>query len=228
MKKDVHEKIQQEVDEIISQLTQQGFAVRQSPTANQLPPQLGNIQPDLLACSENENLVIEFIYGENEEKLAKIESLFSSISNLKNWDLRIVHIPRKQGHVKRKPIDIDSITKRIAVAQRVTYEEKDMVGYLVLWTALEALLKRVLDLYYSPFEPSEKTKSGRPYLNTLLKEAYSVGLINKKEMDDLQRLVKLRTSLVHGEAIPYYRVVLFTKVEKVAGRLLAEINNWSE
>lgn len=223
MKKEIKEMVQQEIDDSITRLIKEGYDVKQMPSANQLPPQLKNLTPDLLATSENENVIIEFLYGKNEEKLAKIESLFSSISNLEHWELRIVNIPKKQSSAKRKSLTADSIARRITVAQKLMYEEKDMVGYLILWTAVEALLQRNLDSCHSPFEPSSKTKSGRPYLNTLMKEAYSIGLINKKDMDELQRLSRLRTSLVHGETIPYFRTVLFMKVEKIANRLLAEI-----
>lgn len=149
-----------------------------------------NFEPDLLLRRGDEHLVVEvkrvgFVSGRAVSVIRK------QVEAIPNWQFELKLIPPDRMLRAARPVEKE-IRDRIDVAQKLATEGFDSEAFILTWTAVEAVLRDLLD---------EAETDRSESIADLFRRAYEEGAITDAELRQLQRGFQVRNRLVHGFAV---------------------------
>jgi uncharacterized protein YutE (UPF0331/DUF86 family) len=180
--------------EVANEYKAKGYEVFIEPTKNQRPDFLGNFQPDLIAISTVDKVVVEVKSKTSLKESGNLEALARLVEKHKDWRLELVLTnPREQNTSTEEwsLLPIEDLQLRITQANDLleNLQQPDS-AMLLLWVAAEATLQ-----YIAKRESVNLTRQS-PKL--LIKELLSLGIINKQAYVTLTRAADFRNRIVHG------------------------------
>ena len=184
------------VESLIKKYRDEGFTVIQNPKANQLPFDLDNYQPDILATkNQNESgLIIEVKTSISPVSVERLQSVAEEISRHPGWrfllvtleDIEAESLPGTSEELPSWEELIDHFSQVSKLIENNNIEP----AFLFLWSVFEgALRKRSLDVSI----PIERLPAIR-----LLRSMYSLGELSISEFDIIQACLEERNRLAHG------------------------------
>ena len=213
------------VESLIKKYRDEGFTVIQNPKANQLPFDLDNYQPDILATkNQNESgLIIEVKTSISPVSVERLQSVAEEISRHPGWrfllvtleDIEAESLPGTSEELPSWEELIDHFSQVSKLIENNNIEP----AFLFLWSVFEgALRKRAVDVSI----PVERLPVIR-----LLRTMYSLGELSISEFDIIQAYFEKRNRLAHGYIQKLNSQVLLTFIMLVVKLLIEWIPNTS-
>jgi Holliday junction resolvase len=195
MEKNINIKnIERRIKEIAKDYEVRGFTVTINPNQGNLPDFLKGFEPDIIATSESESVVIEVKSTKgNVSQLKQFESLAKLISQHKNWRFELVFTNAIEQSIQNKytnEIPLEKIRSRINEVNLLLIGNHYEAAFLLGWTTLEAAIRLKLD--------NEKNDSNNKPTLAIIKTIYSLGYINSHDYKKLEALNQKRNLLIHG------------------------------
>ncbi|MEA4975295.1 MAG: hypothetical protein VB046_06120 [Paludibacter sp.] len=187
--------IERKIKEIAKDYKKKGYEVIVEPQQSLLPEFLKKFQVDLIARSENDNVVIEVKSSSSKTDFKRLEELANIINSTNNWRFELVFTnPKSELQIENNLLIIDSetIVKRITDCKILLNNNNIIPAFLLGWTVFEASLRIKLRSLNMNEELSKK-----PVLY-LIKSLYSLGVISSTVLRNLEQLNQYRNNIFHG------------------------------
>ncbi|MEH2414818.1 hypothetical protein [Nostoc sp.] len=210
----------EKVKSLAEQYESQGFRVLFKPKTDELPFDLGNYQPDMIAIKDGSGLVISVKTSLSRVSVDRLQALAEEVSKHPGWrflllTLEDIEANSLHGTSEQLP-SWQELTDRFHEAHRLIENDEIQAfkaAFLLLWSTFEgALRKRAVDVSI----PIERF----PVIG-LLKHMYSLGELSISQFDFAQTCFEVWNSLAHGYIqSPYSGNVL--EFDTLVSELLAE------
>lgn len=185
--------IQRRIKEIAKDYESKGYIVTLEPNNSSLPDFLKGFNVDLLATSNDDNVVVEVKSSDSNMNYDQLEKLANIVKGKNNWRFELVFTnPKNQTYNdKLTVINAEDIHIRINEIQNlIKYNSVDS-AFLLGWATLEASMRLKLDSL------SKDDLLQKPSLY-LLKSLFSYGVINQIQLKKLEILNENRNQIIHG------------------------------
>ncbi|AFY49505.1 Holliday junction resolvase [Nostoc sp. PCC 7524] len=184
------EKVKSLADKYVSE----GFQVLIEPTMDQLPFDLGNYQPDIIATKDNAGLVIEVKTNLSRISVESLKALAEKVSKHPGWRFLLVTLEDTEtkslpGASEQLP-SWQELIDRFDQAHRLIENHEIEPAFLFLWSIFEGALRRRAVDASIPVEHFP--------VRGLLKQMYSLGELSISQFDMVQACFEVRNRLVHG------------------------------
>ncbi|MEH2244816.1 hypothetical protein [Nostoc sp.] len=185
-------------DEKIKSLTDkyvnEGFQVLIKPKTDELPFNLDNYQPDMIATKNNSGLVIEIRTSLSRISVERLQTLAEEVNMHPGWHFLLVTLEDIEakslpGTSEQLP-SWQELTDRFDQAHKLIENNEIEPAFLYIWRIFEgALRKRAIDVSI----PIERF----PVIG-LLRHLYSLGELSISQFDLAQACFEVRNRLAHG------------------------------
>lgn len=181
------------IKQIANEYNSRGYKVIVSPSYRDVPSFMTNYRPDLIAMSDNDNVVIEVKTRKNLLKEGSLKLLAEEIDRHSNWRFELIVTNPKDSLNMRddtKLANLETLKSRVNEAERLYEERKYESSLLLLWSAIEGYLRNIAINESINIE-------GKSALY-LLKKVYSRGYFSNTFFNSLNNSLKVRNSIAHG------------------------------
>jgi hypothetical protein len=184
----------EKLESLASDYARRGFVVVKEPSAKQLPFDLGEYRPDLVASKDSAGVIIEVKTSASRISVDRFQQVADEVSTHPGWRFLLVtlddvdtrEIPTTASELPDWA-QLDEKLKRLDGMMAMPLLEP---GLLYLWSIFEAALRRRAIAQNIPVE--------RLPANMLLKHLYSQGEVSVDQVDVFQAFLEKRNRLAHG------------------------------
>lgn len=214
--KAAHEK---KVDSLTTSYAQQGFAVVKEPSPNQIPFDLGDYRPDLMATKDGTGLIVEVKTNTSGVSVDRLQSIAREISRHHGWRFLLVTLEDVDStKIPTSGTDLPTwkeIENKLRQTQALIENGASEPAILYLWSIFEAgLRKRAI----SQAIPIERLPAAM-----LLNHMYSQGEVSVNDVDLFREFMQTRNRIAHGANEPIDHAQLALVFQSI-NRLLTEWN----
>jgi uncharacterized protein YutE (UPF0331/DUF86 family) len=153
-----------------------------------MPEFLKDVQVDMVALSENDNVLIEVVSQASVKNREKLEHLAKLVQNREKWRFEIIVTNPKEE--ERQSISLQEIMDRIEQAKQLLNNDQGLAAILLAWSSTEAVMRVLAE------KDDVKLKNRSPI--QLTKTLYSIGSIGPSAYEVLIRVAKQRNNIAHG------------------------------
>ncbi|MFN6486012.1 MULTISPECIES: hypothetical protein [unclassified Nostoc] len=195
----------------------QGFQVLTGLKTDELPFDLGNYQPDLIAIKDGSGLVIEVKNSLSRLSVDRLQVLAKEVSKHPGWRFLLVTLEDIEakslpGTSEELP-SWQELKEQFDQAHKLTENEEIQSAFLLLWSIFEGVLrKRAIDVSI----PIERF----PVIG-LIKHMYSLGELSISQFDLVQACFEVNNRLAHGY-IENLNLPLVCNLDNLVSELLTE------
>ncbi len=175
------------LDELEARLRGQGYTLIRSPSRQQMPAFLTQLDPDAIATGPRPNLVIEVVNPRSRYTAAKIRHLQAQLEGHDDWRLEVVYAPIDEPGIGK--VETGAIRRSLESARRLS-ESEPQAAFLLACTAFESAVRNKA-LQAGRRQP----ELIRLQLNWLLED----GAYSQSEHMQLLSLWQKRNRLAHGD-----------------------------
>ncbi len=181
-------------DELAEQYRREGYNVIVEPGPTDLPFELGRYRPDLLVRKEQGGFLVEVKTRADRLSVDQLSSVADEVKKHPGWRFLLVTgqdvasegLPGKEDEAA----SWDDISNRIHHAQRLEQTGDNEAAFLILWIALEQLLRIHARQAAIPVE--------RLSPSIMIRQLYSLGELSFQQFDVALECQRTRNRLVHG------------------------------
>lgn len=207
---------------IARKFEEEGYVVTIDPPSQEIPFDLGNYRPDLLAVKPGDHVIVE-VKRPGSHKAVDLYLHVSEVAAAHpGWSFKLVTLP---DHFTEMP---DRATGNIDEIRRVLEKVHQLIkqpallsfAMVPLWSACAAALRLWVGRY--------SEKSGAMTDMGLINLAYSLGLVDFEDSEEMKRLYAIRNKSVSevGMEISAADILsLHEKISRILGHLDAEDAN---
>jgi uncharacterized protein YutE (UPF0331/DUF86 family) len=180
------------LDQIASEYRRKGYDVAIRPHGDDIPPFLRPFQPDLVATSDFDNVVVE-IKSSPELASESIVKLAEAVEAQSGWRFELVVVNPAVAHEVPPHGALaadDRVESILREAQDLYRERRYEAAAMMAWSAAEAIFRRVA---LANGIEAERKSSG-----SVLKQLYASGLIDADQYDVFSRTMEFRNAFAHG------------------------------
>ncbi|WP_396637874.1 hypothetical protein [Maribacter sp. R77961] len=188
-----YKNIERRIKEVANDYTLKGYDVIIYPNHTNLPNFLKNFEPDILAKKDDFNVIIEVKTRNNQTDFKKLEFLAKEIESRKNWRFELVFTNPRVKQIKTNEFTVLSelaINNRLLEINKLIEIESFEASFLLSWATIESVLRKKLN--------DEKSKTDKSPTLSVIRNMFSLGLINQHDYKTLQKSNSLRNNLIHG------------------------------
>lgn len=182
------------VDALAEDYAREGFVVLKEPALGQLPFDLGDYRPDLIATKGDTGLVVEVKASASRISVDRLQQTAEDVASHPGWRFLLVTLDDVDSRqIPTTATELPTWRELEAkFAQVNSLLEKGMAepALLYLWSVFEALLRRRAIAQNIPVE--------RLPANSLLRHLYSQGEISVDQLDTFQEFFNKHNRLAHG------------------------------
>ncbi len=189
---------QEKVKELAKEYKSKGYQVRIEPHQSELPAFLQGIDyaPDLIIQSDTDNIIIEVKSRESIRNARYLEKITQLVQAQKEWVFELVFTNPVRTEKDKSVLqqDYQSIISAIDRAKLLLQDSENSfndAALLLAWSSFEGAARIVLS------ETANDMRVATP--RDLVRDLVMIGFISRNEYDFLQRILKLRNVLVHGD-----------------------------
>ncbi len=205
--------IERKIKEIARDYKNKGYKVIIKPRSSSIVPSfIRNFQPDLIALSKTENVVIEVKSSESKTDFKSLEELANIVNSKENWRFELVFTnPRNKFSIDSELtlIGLNKIEQRLQVCKDLLVDNNVEPAFLLAWSTLEAGIRFKLNSL-----ELKGDLSTRPPLH-LMKSLYSFGIIGQSLLRKLEMLNQIRNQLIHGFDASLNRENVYDLIEAI-------------
>ncbi|MEH1802603.1 MAG: hypothetical protein V7K64_02040 [Nostoc sp.] len=184
----------EKVKSLAEKYESQGFRVSIEPKTDELPFELGNYQPDMIAIKDDSGLVIEVKTSLSRMSVDRLQALAEEVSKHPGWrflllTLEDIEAKSLPGTSEQFP-SWQELTNRFIQAHKLIENDETEPAFLLMWSLFEgALRKRAVDVSI----PIERF----PVIG-LLRHLYSLGELSISQFELAQACFEVWNRLAHG------------------------------
>lgn len=172
-----------------------GYKVIIEPRGSNIPSFIKNYQPDLIATSDKENVIIEVKTRSDFATIERLRDIAEVINKKENWRFELIVTSTKQESQTENDrlnidLEISEIEKNIKETKTILKQGLYSAAFVLCWANLESLSRQLL------LEDKKKLTSKMPLV--LIKTLFSFGLLTRTDYDSLEKLFMIRNQIVHG------------------------------
>lgn len=169
-----------------------GYNVVITPTGSDVPEFLAGYQPDIIARSPTESVVVEVKVGTRTSVAERFREIAERVNRQPGWRFSLVYVSPSEPDqlMEADPAPLPQLEQRAREADSLLQANQPDAAFLLYWSTLEGGLRLLGRRAQLPLEnlPS----------SALIRELYSSGELSREEFDTLMRLLPVRNRLVHG------------------------------
>ena len=215
MKKSTETLEKKRLNSVAREYRKQGYKVLPYPSETDLPSFLSGFQPDLIAYSDKENVVVEVKSKATLSKADYLPSLASAVNSQPGWRLDlIVTNPARQSVVEEEAEELSQpeIYARLESVRQLLSINQEDAATLLAWSAAEATLRLVARRQEIELEENQPL--------FVINQMYSLGALSRKDYQLLQEGMRVRNLIVHGFRAPESGAAVVRKLMKRTEELL--------
>jgi hypothetical protein len=182
----------QAIAKVAEDYRRRGYDIALAPTGPDLPGFLEGYQPDIIARSPTESVVVEVKVGTRTSVAERFRELAERINRQPGWRFALVYVSPSEPDqlTEAEPAPLPELEQRARRADSLLQADQSDAAFLLYWSTLEGSLRLLGRRAHLPLEnlPS----------SALIRELYSSGELSREEFDTLMRLLPVRNRLVHG------------------------------
>jgi hypothetical protein len=184
--------------EVANEYEKKGFRVILEPSISDLPEELRalNFQPDIIATSDNLNLIIEVKTFETI-KNSRLVEMAEKVKSIVGWDFELVYTnPKPKYEVPDTSGSSSLMEVKNGLERAAKFLETDAgkeysdAALLLIWSAVENALRA----NYRTYKVNEKNLIP----SVLIRDSVIFGVIGKEDQSFLESMMKIRNELSHG------------------------------
>jgi Holliday junction resolvase len=218
MKHDFTEPERRRLLELAREYRKLGYAVIIEPTEDQLPDFLATLQPDMIANNKRENVVFAVKSQRTLPTSLELKDIAQAVQGKKDWRFELVVTnPREKDGITTASdslLNRSEVLYRLQEAQHLSEQEHGEAAFLLVWSAAEAVLRRLV--VKAAIAPERDTSEA------IAKNLFAYGLLDKEQYETLVEGVKVRNSLMHGYQNPQAYAIILNKLLHITEQLLKE------
>ena len=180
------------LEQLASEYRRKGYDVAVRPRENHIPVFLRPFQPDLIATSHGDNVVLE-IKSSPELASESIVKLAEAIEAQPGWRFELVVVNPPVAHEVPPHGALaadDRVESILREAQALYRERRYEAAAMMAWSAAEAIFRRVAQA--NGLEAERKSSA------SVLKQLYASGLIDEDQYEVFSRTMEFRNAFAHG------------------------------
>ena len=223
------------VTAVAKQYEQDGYTVYKNSRTFELPFDLGNYFPDIVAIrSENEGVIIEIKDQAAQTSVDRFRTISEMVAQHAGWRFLLVTGDADSPEVGSSFANQNTLTWEQIITRKQKGERLLALGevegaFVILWGTLEAILRKRAEQTAIPIE--------RFPVSSLIKHLYSQGELAMMHFDTALDLLAVRNQVMHGfeteaDELTHTAVVLQTLIDELLAlwlpRELAEANYLGE
>ena len=182
----------QVIAKVADDYRQRGYEVEIAPRGPGLPEFLSGFQPDLIARSPRESVVVEVKLGTRTSAAERLRDVTERVNREPGWRFSLVFVnpdrPDEISEAQAPPLRL--LQERAQNADALLQAGQREGAFLLLWSTLEGVLRVVGERAQLPLASLPPS--------ALIRELYSAGEISMGQFETLMRLLPIRNRLVHG------------------------------
>jgi len=195
-----------------------GYNFYKHPSRNLLPNDLDGFQPDAMAISEDEKIIIEVVSKLSKQKSRQLDTVAKVLKNESEWKFRLVIADNFDlGEVSsRKKATLKSIQSSINRIEKLETYEFLNEGFLLQWSVLEAISVHLI----------EKLNAGNTNITSMrwvLSFLEQEGHLSFRDTKALRKLLDIRNVIVHGGLSVNVSKKEYSKLDGLVRSLFSEI-----
>jgi len=186
-----HTKIRQ----IAKDYEKNGYRVIIEPRGADIPTFIKYYQPDLIATSDKDNVVVEVKARTDFATIERLRDIADIINKRESWRFELIVTNSKQENqsgINSANIDIEisEIEKNLKEVKTIAKQENFLAAFILCWANLESLSRQLL------LEDNKKLDNKMPLV--LIKTLFSFGYLTRTDYEGLEKLFQIRNQIVHG------------------------------
>jgi len=193
----MYEREKNRIIQIANEYRQKGYTVIIQPSSTDLPSFLSGYQPDILVRNDNESVIIEVKSYSALSRQSRLTRIAEIIEEQPGWRFELVVTNPKGSTLisseSRLP-NTKELSRRLTKARRLVRSGDYEAAISIAWSAAEGLLRLVGKVEGIPLD--------RRSSSHVIKNVYSLGLVDDASYQELSDVYKIRNSVVHGLVEP--------------------------
>lgn len=182
----------QVIAKVAEDYRRRGYDVDVVPRGPRLPEFLRGFQPDLIARSSTESVVVEVKVGTRTSVAERFRDVAERVNRQPGWRFSLVFVnPDRPDEISEaQPAPLSTLQDRARNADALSQAGQSEAAFLLFFSALEGILRFLGQRAQLPIESLPTS--------TLIRELYSAGEIDRSQFESLMRFLPVRNELVHG------------------------------
>lgn len=175
------------IEEVARDYQRRGYEVIREP--RDMPAFVASLRPDLVAILGDDKVVIEIKVGREAGDRAHLPPIAKAVNQHAGWRFELVTIEAPPQQTPFPLISLQAIRERLDDAA-ILSKSNEVAAFLLAWTAIEALLRRILG--------EDKSAAAKMSPVRMVKTARAEGLVSQAASDVLVNAANLRNAVAHG------------------------------
>jgi hypothetical protein len=182
----------QAIAKVAEDYRRRGYDVSVKPTGEDLPDFLESYQPDLIARSPAESVIVEVKVDTRTSVAERFREVIERINRQPGWRFSLVYVsPSEPDQLTQgDPAPLPELEQRAREADSLLQANQPDAAFLLYWSTLEGALRLLGRRAQLPLESLPPS--------ALIRELYSSGELGRQDFDTLMSLLPVRNRLVHG------------------------------
>jgi hypothetical protein len=188
-----HSRASQVLAKVAEDYRRRGYDVDVEPRGTRLPEFLDGFQPDMIARSPADSVVVEVKVGTHTSVAERFREVAARVNNQPGWRFSVVFVnPDRPDQISAAPppAPLSVLQERAQNGDALFQAGQSEAAFLLFFSALEGVLRRLGQRAQLPLESLPPS--------TLIRELYSAGEIDRAQFESLIRFLPIRNQLVHG------------------------------
>jgi len=199
-----------------------GYTVIIEPRGSDIPTFIKNYQPDLIATSDKDNVVVEIKARTDFATIERLRDIADVINKRENWRFELIVTNSKQeiqSESDRTNIDLEisEIEKNLKEIKTIVEQGLYSAAFIMCWANLESLSRQLL------LEDKKKLSNKMPLV--LIKTLFSFGYLTRADYEGLEKLFQIRNQIVHGYKSTELDKKTMDRLISITEKLLKEKEN---
>lgn len=184
----------QKIQAIAQELEGKNYSVTIEPSKDDLPFDLGNYHPDLMATKNGGGIILEVKNTLKRLSVDRFQEIAETVRLKSGWRFWLVTLDDTEDNLLDNDLPSwDMLESRLANLETLIQLSLLEPAFLLAWTILEpALRKRAI---------ADHLPINRFPLSQLLDHSYSSGEISMEQFDLFKKCLPIRNKIVHGFSV---------------------------
>lgn len=182
----------QVIAKVADDYRRRGYEVDVVPRGPRVPEFLGGFQPDLIARSPAESVVVEVKVGARTSVVERFREVAERVNRQPGWRFALVFVnPNQPDEISEaQPAPLSVLRERVRNADALFQGGQSEAAFLLFFSGLEGILRFLGQRAQLPLESLPPS--------TLIRELYSAGEISRQQFESLMHFLPIRNQMVHG------------------------------
>jgi hypothetical protein len=178
------------IQELKAQFERDGYNVLVEPQRTDLPFDLDNYVPDIVASKPDGGLIVEVKTTNTKTSISRYQSVAQIVQQHPGWRFLMVTVDDLDVPEAQEMASWDQLEAKLGTIRSLIADGKTEPGVLYLWSVFEAAMRK---LAYAVAMPIERLPA-----TALMNQLYTAGYISVGDFQTAKELLTIRNMITHG------------------------------